>query len=154
MIPQIAAEKDRIKALYPKLKTIIDDADPWVQHVCSNHLILKSTGFLENSFKVILNEYCRTRSDDRIRKYVTHNAARMNSLNCQKLKNFFDTLDPEFWEKIEESCGDSDLAAVDSVKNIRDKIAHGNHDGTGIITANDYFQGICRFIDCMERTIR
>ncbi len=153
MILRIRSEKDQIVNLYPKLKKAADETDLGLQTVYANHLVLKATGFLENSVRAILQEYCNRHANEQIGKFVAHKVSRLNSLSTGKLETLFNSFEPTNWAKISDLCTDEDISSVDSIKTIRDDIAHGKTNGTGLLTVNRYFTGICNFVGHVEKII-
>ncbi|WP_373280042.1 hypothetical protein [Palleronia salina] len=53
--------------------------------------------------------------------------------------------DPNWWREVCLSLDPEDLSAIDSLKTLRDKIAHGKPNGTGFVTIRNYCGGAKRF---------
>lgn len=153
MITSIYSEKQKITQLIRELKPIADDGPLYLQYIYSNHIVLKTGGFIENSTKAIFYNYTNRHSKPEIAKFVEHHAGRMNSLNCEKIEKFANQFDEDFWPKIKEQCDRTELEAIDSIKAIRDTIAHGKINGTGISIVIDHFNKACTFVEHMEAII-
>jgi hypothetical protein len=62
-----------------------------------------------------------------------------NSLNCEKIKTYLNKFDPDWWPVLLGSFHEAETSAVDSLKALRDRIAHAQDDGTGFITVRGYY---------------
>jgi hypothetical protein len=154
LIQSIYSEKARLQQLFGQLKEQANNAPLELQHVYSNHVALKTGGFLENSTKAIFKEYCSRNSNPEISNYVQHQIARLNSLSCEKIAKLMQAfLHDAKWEEIAKLCETADLEAVDSVKAIRDQVAHGKSNGSGITLTINYYERVTHFVECMEITL-
>lgn len=145
-LPQITREEQRLDSLAQDLHSLVDDADLNIQHVFSNHLVLAGAGHVEKSVHDILSEYGRIHGNQAIERFVAKTVLRNNSLNCDKIKSVSDQFDPEWWRQIEQTTSSEERDSVDSLKNLRDQIAHGHHNGTGFNTVNGYLKNAKTFI--------
>ncbi|AEI93472.1 hypothetical protein RLO149_c014750 [Roseobacter litoralis Och 149] len=118
---------------------LVDDAQPRIQNVYSSQVVLSASGYVEAAVGVVLAEYGRTRGDIRIARYIGKNVARQNSLNCEKIEKVLRQFDKDWWPTIEAQTNAANIAAVDSLKTLRDQIAHGKNNGTGYSTVKDYY---------------
>ena len=136
--PQISSEEQRLNKLAKDLRDAADDADLNIQHVFSSHLILAGAGHVENSVIYILSEYGRINGNPAIKRFVEKTVSRNNSLNCDKIKAISDQFQLEWWSHIEATTKDAERDAVDSLKTLRDQIAHGRRNGTGFTVVKGY----------------
>ena len=151
MIQSIFSERRRLDTLFSQLNEASADAPLHLQHVYSNHIILKTGGYLENSTKAIFKEYCARSANQQIANYVDHHISRLNSLSSEKLEKLLKSFQHEDkWNSVVARCISEELEAIDSVKAIRDKIAHGGSNGTGFTAAVGYFKNVCNFVEYLE----
>lgn len=136
---QILSEEQRLDKLSADLQTAVDDAELNLQHVFSSHLILAGAGHVENSVIQILSEYGRVNGNLIIKRFVEKTISRKNSLNCEKIKAVSDQFDTEWWRRLEGEVGFPEMEAVDSLKTLRDQVAHGKRNGTGFTVVKGYF---------------
>lgn len=136
-----------------QLDRLVVDADLVVQSVFSNHVVLLAAGFVEQSISIILTEYTRNRSQPQIVAYVGRNVARLNSLNCEKTERLLNSFDRSWWPRIQEVTRAQCFEAVDSLKNLRDQIAHGRPNGTGFRTVSEYFTDAKGFVNGVSQVI-
>ncbi|MEC9245313.1 MAG: HEPN domain-containing protein [Pseudomonadota bacterium] len=124
----------------------VGDVDVRIQNVFANHIVLASAGYVEDSVLAALSEYGRTHGNPRIARFVEKSVSRNNSLNSEKIENILHQFDKEWWPKIAERTSRENIEAIDSLKTLRDHIAHGRHNGTGYYTVRDYYKRSKRFI--------
>ena len=147
MLPlKVTQEKDRIQALQSLLEQSVNSVDAQIQNIYSNHLVLASAGFVEKSTLLILSEYTRRNGDLRVKRYIERNISRQNSLNCEKIKLLVELFDLSWWGAIEDRTTPEAMSAVDSLKTLRDQIAHGKPNGTGFVTVKTYHKGATKFV--------
>lgn len=148
MLPLRAArERDRIDSLLKLLEESIDRVDDRAQHVFANHLVLAASGYIETSTLAILSEYAIRHGDEKFGRYVEKTISRENSLSCEKIKNILEKFDKGWWGALEAETPIDAASAIDSLKTLRDQIAHGKVNGTGFSTVRDYYARAKRFVD-------
>lgn len=145
-LPQITSEEQRLEKLSADLRSAVDDADLNLQHVFSSHLVLAGAGHVENSIIQILSEYGRVNGNPVIKRFVERTVSRNNSLNCEKIKLVSDQFHPEWWPHFEVAIAASEKDAVDSLKTLRDQVAHGKRNGTGFSVVKGYFDNAKVFV--------
>ncbi|WP_366933762.1 HEPN domain-containing protein [Devosia sp.] len=147
MIAEIRSARDRLDFQYKLVQGEFDKVDVRLQNVFSNQLALKSAGLVEKSVQYVLNEYARRRSNETIANFVLKQVSWENSLNCEKISKLLDRFDRGWWPEVESSTSEESRLAVDSLKTIRDQIAHGGENGTGMVTIIRYHQASLQFVD-------
>ena len=145
-LPLITSNEARLDKLAADLHVAVNEADLNLQHVFSSHLVLAGAGHVEKSVIHILSEYSRKHGNPAISRYVEKTVARNNSLNCNKIKTISDQFNPDWWTKIEGETLPTERSAVDSLKTLRDEIAHGGENRTGFTTVKDYFFNAKTFV--------
>ena len=135
----IHSEIQRIDSLVGSLETSVKDADPLVQNVFANHLVLAGAGLVEKSVAIILAEFSTNRGCPPLSSYVEHTVSFQNSLNCEKIQRILNGFDSSWWIEVDSRTSPETIAAVDSLKNLRDQIAHGKPNGTGFATVKGYY---------------
>ncbi|MGB0696240.1 MAG: HEPN domain-containing protein [Rhodospirillaceae bacterium] len=151
--PRITSEEKRLDKLMYDLRNAVDDADLGLQHVFSSHLVLAGAGHVEKSVINILSEYGRTHGNEKMRRFVERTVSRHNSLNCDKIKTVTDQFDPKWWPEIMEASSETERDAVDSLKALRDRIAHGHENGTGFSLVEEYCKKSKSFVRKLSQVI-
>lgn len=150
MIAEVRAAKDRIAYLFTALDREKDNMDLRLQGVFANHLALKAAGFVEKSVQLTVAEYARRHSNPLVSSYVLRTIEWENSLNCEKIEKILSRFDPGWWPTISAHLTEENLSAIDSLKNIRDQLAHGGDNGTGFTVIRRYFESAIVVIECMS----
>ena len=151
MIKSIRSRKDRLCYLYTTLKDEADRSDSLqIQNILAGHFVLSAGGHLEDSLKEIIIEYTKIKSDPKVQRFLEIAVKNLNSLSCGKIGNFLTKFDVDLWEKVKDRCTSSDLSSVDSLKSVRDKIAHGQQGSIGILAVKGYFDGICNVVQAIS----
>lgn len=146
MLQNIKSEIDSIEYQFVKFDKLSRDSDIDIHTVLSNHMVLRVAGLVENSLQAMFDEYCRRYSNIQISHFVSKTIRRENSLNTEKIKNIIEKLDSEIWLSVSELLESVQTEALDSIKAIRDQIAHGKSNGTGLRTVRGYFDEIKKLL--------
>ena len=67
-------------------------------------------------------------------------------MNCDKIERVLHRFDKDWWPALELRTAAENMAAIDSLKTLRDQIAHGKPNGTGYITVKGYYKRSRQFI--------
>lgn len=147
MLPvRVFSELQRIDQLVATLDLTVDEVDPIVQNVYANHVVLLASGYVENSTIQMLSEYGKNNGNHSVRRYIERTVSRNNSLNCEKIANILHHFDTSWWSQIEDVTPANSKTSVDSLKTLRDQIAHGKPNGTGYTTVKSYYEGGKRLV--------
>ena len=147
MLPlRVTQNASRIDALLTTMDAAVEEADARIQNVFANHVVLAGSGYVESAVLATLSEYGRLHGNPKISRFVEKSIARNNSLNCEKIAKILHQFDKEWWPAIEAKTAAENIAAIDSLKTLRDQIAHGKPNGTGYMTVKDYYAKSKRFV--------
>lgn len=146
MLPStVTSQIQRIDHLSSQLSKASGDVDITLQTVFANHMVLAASGLIEQTVIGVLGEYGRRNGNLPLSRYLEKTAGRLNSLNCEKIENLLSHFDRSWWPRIVDETTLQDREAVNSLKTIRDQIAHGKPNGTGMVTVSGYYTGAKRF---------
>lgn len=148
MLPlRVISNGQRIDALLGILEATVWEVDPQIQNVYANHVVLAGAGHVESAILAILSEYGRKHGNVRISRYVERTIERNNSLNCEKIERILHQFDKDWWPEIKATTAPENIEAIDSLKTLRDQIAHGKPNGTGYTIVKQYYTNAKKFID-------
>ena len=150
MLLALRSELDRTGFLFQQLKLLSVDEDEMVQGLCANKLTLLASGLVESASKLTLMEYARRNANPNFVRYVDKSVGRLNSLGTEKLKKLFGQFDPHWWDEIEALLGSRVAQDIDSLKAIRDKVAHGQENGTGFNVISGYYQSARKYAEIVH----
>lgn len=146
MLPlRVTQCENRIDALLTTMDATVGDVDPRIQSVFANHVVLAGAGYVEEAVLATLSEYGRRHGDAKIARFIEKSVSRYNSLNCEKIESVLRQFDKEWWPAIEARTTIENISAIDSLKTLRDQIAHGKPNGTGYMTVKDYYSRAKQF---------
>jgi len=140
MLPlRVTSNGQRIDALLKILEANVWEVDPQIQNVYANHVVLAGAGYVESAILATLSEYGKRHGNDRISRYVEKTIERNDSLNCEKIEKILHQFDKDWCPEIKATTAPENIDAIDSLKTLRDQIAHGKQNGTGYSIVQHYF---------------
>ena len=151
--PEIEQNSQRISGIIQVMDIALRDADLRLQTVCSSHLVTLASGHIEICVRAVLGEYARLHSNGPIKKFTVKTLEWENSLNCEKINKILDRFDKSWKDKLDQKITFDESSAVDSLKTLRDDIAHGKHNGTGYITVKEYYSRSLKYISKLKDVI-
>jgi ADP-dependent phosphofructokinase/glucokinase len=111
------------------------------------------SGFIEESLKVLLEEYCRGKASPNIQQFVTGKIGHITNCKTNKIKNilgeFSSTWETEFTNKIVDEIKNS----IDSVVTNRHSIAHGKSVTMTYINIKDWYNNVNKAVDILAEII-
>lgn len=147
MLPQkVHDNQKRIDSLIMLMEAAAPLVDMKVQSVFASHLVILASGHIEISVREVLGEYALRRANPTVQQFVLKSLERENSLNCEKINKVLDKFDKHWKESVSGATTVSEREAVDSLKTLRDQIAHGKQNGTGYITVKGYYGQGCKYV--------
>jgi hypothetical protein len=147
MLVEIRSRRDRISSQFALIEAEKDKVDVRLLSLFANQMALRCAGLVEKSVQLILAEYARRRANPEIARFVQRQAEWENSLNCEKIEKLLDRFNKDWWRDIEASTTEESRLAIDSLKNIRDQLAHGGENGTGLVSILSYHIASSQLVD-------
>jgi len=153
----ILSHRQRIDTLFSKVASISNPAD---QSEWSKYLCVLVSGFIEESLRVLLEEYTRTHSGPNIQNFVGKQIG--NITNCKTsrilevLSKFSQDWAEDFSNQIQarSSITDEIKNSIDSVIANRHDIAHGRNVGITYTRISNYYNNIKKAVDILDTIIR
>ena len=132
------------------------------QYLC-RYVCIRLVVYLDKSLSDILSEYCKSRSATPqitkvVNSYIKRNAT---NLNCQKIRQILDGVDSGWAEEFEQELSEDETkfseskipSQLSSLKNTRDKLAHGDESTIHLGNLKDYFESVNVTIDCVKEIV-
>ena len=141
--PVAARYKQRLDVVFRLLPLDADDAlrSHWSRYLC----VLVS-GFMEVAVTAILSDFAKN-SAPQVRSYVRARLSRFQNANMERVCSMTNDFSTAWGDALRNGSDGRIKAAVDSIVNIRNKIAHGEDVGISYVTVRDYYKSA---IDCVE----
>jgi hypothetical protein len=157
MNPRILSHKQKIDELFSSVSTVTNpqDQSEWAKYLC----VLVS-GFIEQSIRVLLEEYCKKRADLTIQKYVIRQIGDITNCKTNKIREilgkFSDGWKSDFDREIEAKSRviDQIRNSLDSVVANRHDIAHGKSVGMSYSTISRWYDSVKVAVDVLEDIVR
>jgi hypothetical protein len=131
-----------IVSLDARLSHVVTQFDRQPDYLIQTHLgkylIIVTSGYFEQVVQASLTEFARHRSPPEIANYVDSTLSWEGSINRHKLARILNRFDGKWFTEIEKLAQPAEKQAIDSVKELRDQLAHGNENGTGYAAARNY----------------
>ena len=145
---EILRNQKRLDYLFTKFDALTEDYEllsHWSRYLC----VLVS-GYLEESIRILLREYSKTKSTPYVANYVE---TKLNSF-CNPKMGIILGLTGAFsqeWQKNIETAVKGEIkSSVDSIVDIRHKIAHGKNVGITPSILKNYYRNAKKLIRLLE----
>lgn len=141
-----------IDARFKKTRSALDriasnSSDDYLTALLCQHLCIQISGNIERCIHLIFDEYARRHGDVRIRNWISNEFQRGSNYNNQRLIDALSTFDPTWGKEYKEFSEKTGIKEqLDSIYNIRTRIAHGNDTGVGVAAAREYFDAHVKLI--------
>lgn len=115
------------------------------------YLCVLVSGFLETAVSTCVIEYCRKKSYGTVVKYATQQLSQLQNLKTERLLQLVGSFDQDWRTRLEEFLKDGRKEAVDSVVELRNKIAHGDNVTVTFTRVFEYFKLVTEVVDEVEQ---
>ncbi|GGT03034.1 hypothetical protein GCM10010240_40530 [Streptomyces griseoviridis] len=112
----------------------------------ARYLCVLVSGFVEQSVKELVTEYCRNRSAEPIQRYVGSQLKRLRNIDSEKLKQLIESYSVDWWRIILDKYPDQ-LESIGSIATVRNNVSHGGDAGITMSTIRQYFNDACVLMD-------
>jgi uncharacterized protein YpuA (DUF1002 family) len=141
---EVARRKQRLAALMTKIDGSGLEAE-LIAHY-SRYLCVLVSGFVEQSVKELVAQYCRDRANTEIQQYVGRQMGLLRNIDFEKLKQLVESFNVDWWRELQALRAD-ELEAFGSVAAVRNNVSHGGDAGMTMGTVRQYFQQISAVLD-------
>jgi HEPN superfamily RiboL-PSP-like protein len=144
--------RSRLKAAFDRARGI--DADPETQADYARYLCVLVSGFVETAVAELAIEHCRGRSAPTVLNYASIQLDRTQNLNAGKLLQLVNAFDPKWFADLSVYIEGARKDALNSVLNLRNKIAHGESVSLSMARITAYFKEIDEIIGYVEKLLK
>ena len=144
------------KAEVDRLKQVLDatfqratkvGTDPELQSDLAQYLCVLVSGFFEKAISELLLEHARRHGGPSVQRFIESRTRRLTNINSQRLEDLLGTFDSDWRRNLGLYLVDEKRAAVDSILNLRNSIAHGQSAGVTYVCVKGYYQQVKLVID-------
>lgn len=136
--------KGRLDATLARARQI-QDAELAADH--ARYVCVLVSGFLEQSVIELLVEHARTTAGPRHLRFVDSRIRKTTNLNCQRILDLLGSFDTDWRATLAAFLVDERKAAVDSVVDLRNTIAHGRQTTLTIVRIADYYRLVTTVVE-------
>lgn len=129
--------KQRLDATFSRVRDIGSDLE--LQSDFSRYLCVLVSGYLEKSVSELVLAHSRRAGAPSLQRFVDQRTKNFTNAKSQKLKDLLGDFDPDWRSAFEEIVVDDLKDAIDSVVDLRNKIAHGQSVGVTYQTISEYY---------------
>lgn len=116
----------------------------------ARYLCILVSGFVETALSELTAEHCRKRAAPTVSNYAQSQLSRLQNVKSERLLQLMGSFDPKMRVEFEEFIDGPRKDALDSVVDLRNKIAHGESVGVTYMRIKDYYKLISEIIDFVE----
>jgi hypothetical protein len=148
MILDVAREKQRLDHIFDLAKHL-DIKDELLAH-WAKYLCILTSGFIENSLRMILTCYAKDKSSPQVANFVESKITGITNLNEQKIAELLGAFNSAWRERFTEMRTESQKDAIDSVVANRHQIAHGRSVGLTLARMKDFYTEVVKVITLID----
>lgn len=150
--PEVDALRKRLEATFLRISNL-NSADLEVQSDFARYLCILVSGFVETAIAELAIEYCRKRSTPTVSNYAGSQLVRLQNIKTERLLQIMSRFDPKWRTELEVFVDGPRKDALDSVIDLRNKIAHGESVGVTYTRIKEYYQRIAEIIDFIAQKL-
>jgi hypothetical protein len=152
--PVVQSHRAKTKQLADLCKICAQNDDTRIQGYLAKYLVIMASAYIEISVKEELAIFCNDKSHPSIREFVKATVSWENSLGCSKIEAILNKFDKKLWDALKDTLSDEEISAIDSLKALRDQIAHGKDNNTGYLVVSRYFDAITDFPEKLAAALK
>jgi hypothetical protein len=142
---EVARLEQRLDATFGRVKGVGPDLE--LQSDLARYLCVLVSGYFENAVAELVLEHARKTGLPTFQRFVDHRTRTFTNANTQKLRQLLGSFDPDWGEDLDAFVVDSLKDAVDSVVDLRNKIAHGESVGVTYHRIAEYYSRIKKVVE-------
>jgi hypothetical protein len=127
-----------------KVPPVRDDRE--LQAQISRFLCVLSSGLIEQSLIIILENYSAARSHPRVSQYTNSQLARIQNAKFEDILSTLGRFDSAWRQYFEDTTAGEVKAAIDSLVNNRNQISHGGQVNISLAIFSEYYRLLKKFI--------
>lgn len=117
-------------------------ADDEIKSHLAKYLCVLTSGYLEESIRIIIEQYASQKASPEIVYYISNAIKGFTNLNSEKIESFLCTFNPKWGENFCNFLTDEERAAIDSIRANRNRIAHGKNVGVSYIIVKNWYKDV------------
>jgi len=145
--------RNRMDATFNRVNAITSE-DLEVQSDFARYLCVLVSGLVETTVFVLSSAYCRDCCSPAVANYAASQLSHLQNVKSEKLAQLLGSFDPKWRTELQTYIDGSRKDALDSVVDLKNKIAHGESVGVTYVRIKEYYSRITEIIDFVESKFR
>jgi len=147
---EILSYKRQLDYLFKEISNL--DTDLEMQSHWARYLCIRVSGFLEVAVSTIYKNYAKDKAAPFVVNYVNKQLSGFQNPNMEKILNITRAFSVDWAKEIELELGtNSEIKdSIDSIVEIRNKIAHGDNVGITYSRMQSYYKSALKLIKLLE----
>lgn len=148
---EILRYKRQLDDLFTKVSTL--DSDLEMQSHWARYLCIRVSGFLEVAVSIIYKKYAKDKAHPFVVNYVEKQLSSFQNPKMEKILNITRSFNPKWAEELELELGNNSEIkdSIDSIVDVRNKIAHGENVGITYIRIKRYYEIAFELVEFLEK---
>jgi hypothetical protein len=148
---EILRYKRQLDDLFDKVSNL--DSDPEMQSHWAKYLCIRVSGFLEVAVSTIYKKYAKDKAAPFVVNYVEKQLSSFQNPKMEKILNITKSFNPKWAEELElELRNNSEIKdSIDSIVDVRNKIAHGENVGITYTRIKRYYEIALELVEFLEK---
>jgi len=148
MIHAVIQEKqglDKVFLLVDQMPLDEEVLAHWAKYLC-----VLTSGFVENSLRLILKEYAAKHADESVSRFVSTRIEGLTNLNDDKISQLLGSFSPTWRDAFHATRSTEQKDAIDSVLANRNLIAHGRSVGLTLARMKYYYGDVSKVVKIID----
>jgi uncharacterized HAD superfamily protein len=136
--------------LFDKVSSL--NSDPEMQSHWAKYLCIRVSGFLEVAVSTIYKKYAKDKAAPFVVNYVEKQLSSFQNPKMEKILNITRSFNPKWAEEIELKLSKNTEIkdSIDSIVEVRNKIAHGENIGITYSKMKGYYKNALKLVNLLE----
>jgi hypothetical protein len=148
--PLLVATRHRVDAAFTRANSL-SAADIEIQADFAKYLCVLVSGLVEVAISEFAIQHCQSRSAPTVHAYAASQLDRLQNIKAERLLQVVGAFDPAWRGALEKHIAGQRRDALDSVIDLRNKIAHGEQIGLTLHRIKNYYTSVSEIIDFLEQ---
>ena len=148
MILDVFREKQRLDGIFA-LITQLEANDELLAH-WAKYLCVLTSGFIENSLRIILTRYATDKASSEVSNFVESCVKGVTNLNEERIGQLLGAFSSEWRVRFVQKRTEMQKSAIDSVIANRHLIVHGRSVGLTIARMKEYYREVVKVITLVD----
>jgi hydroxylamine reductase (hybrid-cluster protein) len=145
---EISSNKQKLDYLFTKITAF--SGDTYLESHWARYLCILVSGFLETSVRIIYREYAKKKATPEVANFVEEKLKNFQNPNMDKILQLTGGFSKEWASELRFQTDGELKAAVESISNNRNQIAHGVSVGITYSQIKSYYDRAIKVIELIE----